>query len=1107
MRCASCGHENREGRKFCTGCGAPVVMVCPACGTAREPGESFCGECGAEIRVSGVGGRVSDPSNTQHPTPDTQGERRQLTVLFCDLVGSTPLSQQFDAEEWRDLIAQYQQAAAGAVARFGGHVARKLGDGLLIYFGWPTAREDDPERAVRASLAVVEAVRALGSGPLPGPPPLPEVATGEGSQVPSAASTSASGGGLGKGLLSVRIGMHTGPVVIADDGEVYGETPNVAARVQGAAEPNTVVITAATQRLVAGMFVVEDRGPQMLKGVREPVTLYRVVQPSGVRSRLDVAAGRLSRFVGREVELATLVDRWERAQDGDGQNVLVLGEAGVGKSRLAYQLHEHLAAVPHTWLECGATPYTEGTPFHPVIALVAQGLAFTPEDTAAEKLGKLEVGLGTLASAETVALLAEFLGLPPPAPLQMSRELQRRKTIDLLAQWNLSMSAVQPLVVLVEDLHWCDASTLELLGHLIAQSPTARVLLLATARPEFTPLWPARSNLTTVQLERLTKRQARDMVTALGGPELPADTLDALVARADGVPLYVEELTKAVVEPGAARGVEAIPATLADSLMARLDRLSAAKEVAQRAAVLGREFGYPLLAAMAGMDEAALHHGLARLVDAEILFARGEPPAATYTFKHALIQETAYQSLLKRTRRQLHARVAQVLDERFPERVASEPEVIARHYDQARLAAAASAHYQRAGERATRRSANEEAIRHLPETRERDQRELGLQMAIGAPLMAARGQSHPETEWAYARARELASQIGESPELPRVLAGMAAAYFVKGDLATAAEVAQEALAAAERTGDAFDLLSSHYLVGALLLYRGNFSRALQHLEHGIELYDPSKHGPLAYTVGFDPGVDARSHAAWCYWYLGQPDRALAMSDEAVALAERVEHALSLALALFWGGVVHIHRGEFDRGRERAEEVVVLAERFGFPLYLGLGRFLRGFARVESGEGEEGIAEMQQAMVELAGIGSGIGAPQILLLFAEGLRKVGRHEDALGALSLGVAQAEQQGQHYYDAELHRLRAEILLDMDGNVVEEAEALFGQSLDIARRQEAKTFELRAATSLARLWQRQGKCDAPRALLAPLYAWFTEGFDTRDLIEAMALLDELSR
>jgi len=495
------------------------------------------------------------------------------------------------------------------------------------------------------------------------------------------------------------------------------------------------------------------------------------------------------------------------------------------------------------------------------------------------------------------------------------------------------------------------------------------------------------------------------------------------------------------------------------------------------------------------------------------------------------------------------------LEERFPERVTAEPEVLARHCDQAGLVAQAITHYQRAGERATQRSAYEEAIGHLrralalvgtlPETRERHQMELVLQMVIGGPLGAARGWSHPEYEGTYARARELAAQIGESPELPRVLVGVATAYLMKGDLATTAAVAQEALIVAERTGEAFDLLSAHFLVGAPLFYQGHlattaavaqealivaertgeafdllsahflvgaplfyqgdFSRALQHFEEGIKSYNPSAHGSLAYALGLDRGVGAHAYAAWCHVYRGHPDRALALSEAAVALAQRVEHPLSLANALFFAGVVHLQRGELDRTRERTGELVGLAEQLGFPFWLGLGRVLRGRARVESGEGEAGIAEMQQALVELARIGSGIGAPQILFVLAEGLRKVGRHDDALGALGLGVARAEQQGQHFYDAELHRLRAEILLDMDGDAAPEAEALFGRSLEIARRQEAKPLELRAATSLARLWQRQGKRDAARALLAPVYAWFTEGFDTRDLKAAKALLDEL--
>jgi predicted ATPase len=768
-----------------------------------------------------------------------------------------------------------------------------------------------------------------------------------------------------------------------------------------------------------------------------------------------------------------------------------------------------------------------------LIELVEQGLGFKPHDDPESKLRRLEAGLAyaKLSASEVVPLIAALLSLPLPdryPPLRQSPELQRKQTMEALVAWTLALAEQQPLVMLYEDLHWCDPSTVEILGLLLGQSPTAKVLTLLTFRPSFEPPWPARSHLTSLAVNRLSRRQATNMIGGMTrGVPLPDAVVQRIVERADGVPLFVEEVTKMVLESDlvAARDGRyeltgpltelAIPSTLQDSLMARLDRLDAGKEVAQLGAVLGREFPYELLRSVSLQEEAGLNAGLAQLVDAELLYQRGTPPAATYTFKHALIQDTAYQSLLKRTRQQLHASVAQVLEERFPERVAAAPEVIARHYDQAGLVAQAITHYQRAGERATQRSANEEAIGHLrraldlvgtlAQTRERHQRELGLQMALGAPLAAARGWSHPEYEGTYARARALASQIGESEELPRMLAGMAGVYYTKGDLATAAEVAQQALAAAEQTGDVFDLLSAHYQVGVPLLFQGHFSRALQHFEYSIKSYDPSEHGSLAYTGG-DIGVFAHAFAAVCHFYLGHPDRALAEIEEALALAKRVEHPISLAAALLQAGVVHGQRGEIDRRRERAEEVVVLAERLGFPLYLGMGRFSRGFARVESGEGKAGIAEMQQALGELAGIGSRFGAPQGLFSLASGLRKVGRHDDALGALALGVASAEQQGQHYYDAELHRLRAEILLDMDGNAVEEAEALLGQSLEIARRQEAKTFELRAATSLARLWRRQGKRDAAQALLAPLYAWFTEGFDTRDLIEAKALLDDLA-
>ncbi len=1050
---------------------------------------------------------------TQAALAALDAERRQLTVMFCDLVGSTDLSQRLDPEDLRSVVRAYQEAASGAIDRYAGHIAQYLGDGLLVYFGHPQAHEDDAERAVRAGLEILTALRTLNDALEPE-----------------------------HGIrLAARVGIHTGPVVIGAMGGgaksetlALGDTTNIAARLEAVAAPDTVVVSGATQRLVPGMFLLQDLGTPPLKGVATPIHAYAVRQATGVRSRLDVDPSKLTPLVGRAQQVGLLIERWEQAQERDGQAVLIAGEAGLGKSRLLQAFRERLADTPHSWLECRCTPYTEGSAFHPLIELVEQGLGFKPDDDPETRLRRLEGGIerAGLSVPDVVPLIAALLSLPLPErypPLRQSPELQRKQTMEALVAWTLALAEQQPLVMLYEDLHWCDPSSVELLGLLLAQIPTAQVLTLLTFRPAFVPPWPARSHLTPLAVNRLSRRQATHMIGGMTrGVPLPGTVVERIVERADGVPLFVEELTKMVLESDlvAVQGGRyeltgpltdlAIPSTLQDSLMARLDRLDAGKEVAQLGAALGREFPYELLRSVSLLEEPRLHAGLAQLVDAELLYQRGAPPAATYTFKHALIQETAYQSLLKSVRQQLHARIAEVLEERFPERVAAEPEVIARHCEQAGLAVQAIAHYQRAGERATQRSANEEAIGHLqralalvetlPETRERHQMELGLQMAIGAPLAAARGWSHPEYEGTYARARELTSQIGESPELPGVLVQMAAAYHVKGDLGTGASVAQEALAAAERTGEAFYLLSAHHQVGQSLFHRGHFSRALQHYEHSIELYDPSEHASFAYTVGNDNGVVVHGYAAWCHVYLGHPDRALELSEEGVALAKRVEHPVSLANALFFAGVVHLRRGELDRTRERIGELVNLAEQLGFPFWLGLGRFFRGWARVESGEGEAGIAEMQQAMVELARIGAGLGAPAILFALAEGLRKVGRHDDALGALGLGVARAEGQGEHYFDAELHRLRAEILLDMDGNAAEEAEALFGQSLEIARRQEAKGFELRAATSLARLWQRQGKRDAARALLAPLNAWFTEGFATRDLKDAQALLAELA-
>ncbi len=1108
MQCPKCQHPNPADAKFCLECGTPVARRCPVCTVDAPPTAKFCPECGAELRGAVVREQVS-LSNS--PPPDGQGERRQLTVLFCDLVGSTEIASQLDPEDWHRISKEYQQVTAAAVTRFGGHVDKFLGDGLVCFFGVPQAHEDDAERAVRAGLTIVDAVQALSTK-------IAEPAV----------------------RLQVRVGMHTGSAVVAHGGgesqDVFGDTPNIAARVQGAAEPDTVVITAATQRLVAGLFVVEERGAQRLKGVPEPVVLYRVVQPSGVRSRLEVSAGRHTPFVGRQTEIGVLRDAWERVVEGLGQTVLVQGEAGLGKSRLCYQLREQLSGEPHTWLECRCSPYTSGTAFRPVIELVEQALAFQPTDTPAEKLAKLGTGLarGGFTADEAVPLFAEWLELPENAgyaPLQMSPDLKRRKTLETLAAWSLKLGELQPMVVLVEDLHWCDPSSLELLGRLVAQSATAHVLLVGTARPEFANPWPARSNLQTVTLGRLTKRQMREMIAAVSTARaLPEAVMAQLVTRADGIPLFAEELTQAVVEAGGDANVVAIPVTLQDSLLARLDRLSSAKEVAQRAAVLGREFSYALLAATAGLDEGTLQQGLARLAEAELVFVRGVPPEATYTFKHALVQEAAYESLLKRTRQQLHGRVVEVLVERFPERMAAEPEVVARHAEFAGRIDEAVTHYQRAGEQAQARSAHEEAIRHLrhaiallatqPEDRQRDTREATLQLALAGSLRPARGLGVPECEAAYERARMLSETAGDARRLGLALSGLASTCSNRGEPARAAALAARVLADAAQSGDRDLELLGHAELSVAEYWQGLFASALARSEAARTLSEARRHDPR--TAGLDgdsgvmplsyldPGIIALHFTAWSLWTLGWPQRALTSAREAVELAHRLRDPFNLSYALFIETVVHAMRRDVAAQRERAAEVITLSEAQGFPIWLGLGRAWNAAACVAAGE-TGAVADLLAGVALTAETGSQSGAPGVFFLLGEAYMAAGQLEEARGAVETGLAIAAQTGQPGSDADLHRLQGEILLktvDSQQSRVESektAEECFQRALDIARAQEAKSLELRAATSLARLWRDQDEHVAARDLLAPLYAWFTEGFDTRDLQEAKALLAEL--
>ena len=1118
MQCPQCQHENPAYANFCLNCGTRLAQVCPQCQQVLPADAKFCLACGhALLAAPQPAPPLAHPTQVIPPptTPHTpEAERRQLTVLFCDLVGSTTLSGQLDPEDLREVVRAYQAACAEVIQRFDGYIAQYLGDGLLVYFGYPRAHEDDAQRAVRAGLGIVEAIGTLNT----------QLAQEKGVR------------------LAVRLGIHTGLVVVGEMGGgsrreqlALGETPNVAARIQGLAAPDTVLVSTATYRLIAGFFERQDLGTPTLKGVTEPVPVYQILGESAAQSRLDVAGVTgLTPLVGRETEVTLLRERWAQSTEGLGQVALLSGEAGIGKSRLVHVLTERVVdkGAPRLTLRC--SPYHTNSAFYPVIDHL-QRLTQGHRDASPEaKLALLEQALQTagLPLGEAVPLLAALLSLPVPdqyPPLTLSPQRQKQQTQEVLVAWLLAETAQQPVLAVWEDLHWADPSTLELLGLLLDQVPTTRLLMVLTCRPEFQPPWAPRSYVTPLALSRLTRHQVEEMVLRVtGGKALPAEVVRQIVAKTDGIPLFVEELVKTILDAGLVREEAeryvlraplpplAIPATLQDALTARLDRLAPVKEVAQLGAVLGREFAYALLRAVAPMDEPTLQQGLAQLVAAELLYQHGILPQATYLFKHALVQDAAYQALLRSTRQQYHARIAHVLEAQFPATATTQPELLAHHYTEAGLTAQAIPYWQQAGQRALERSANLEAVSHcttgiellktLPETPARTQQSLTLYIALGTALLMTKGQAAPEVEQAYTQARALCQQVGDTPELVPVLLGLWRYYLARSQFHTARELGETLLRLAQQAHGASLSVIAHYALGATWLFLGALPAARQHLEEGIARYTSDQRRAPLFRMGHDPGVACRVHAAQTLWVLGYPDQALARIREALALAHELSHPYSLAFARCRAAFVFQLFRDVPAVHEQAEAAVTLSTEQGFPQWVAWGASLRGWAWAMQGQGAEGIAEVRQGIATCRATGDALYVPSLCTVLADVADHLGHTEDGLQALTEAHTLVEQHEERWWEAEVCRLRGVLLLRQTGTSQGEAETWLQQALDVARRQEAKALELRAAMSLSRLWQQQGKRDAARELLAPIYSWFTEGFDTADLQEAKALLEELA-
>ena len=1046
---------------------------------------------------------VGEPATPPIPVAlRREAERRQLTVMFVDLVGSTMLAGKLDPEEMQEVLKAYQNATAGEITRFEGHVAKFMGDGVLAYFGWPQAHEDDAERAVRAGLAVTEAVatlRARGGQPL-----------------------------------SARVGIATGLVVVGDligsgssqEEAVVGDTPNLAARLQTLAEPGTVVVSELTHRLLGRLFEMIESPPQILRGFEGPVRAFHVVGEGGAESRFEAlqAVSNVPPFAGRKLELELLLDRWRLAVSGQGQVVQIVGEPGIGKSRLLQELRTHLAGERHTRLSYACSPYHTQSALYPVAEQMVRAASIVRTDPPERKLVLLEDVLARATDRldEAVPLVAALLSIPTQGrypDLDLTPQKQKARTFEVLFDQLEGFARSGPVLMLLEDAHLLDPTSTELFDLVVERIPHMPVMLIAASRPDGAARWSGHAHSTLLTLNRLDRTQAASVINGMtGGLRLPTSVFEQILEKTDGVPLFVEELTKVVLESGLLREKEggyaltgplapfSIPATLQDSLMARLDRLAPVRELAQVGAVIGREFSYELLRAVTGRSDAELDEAAEQLMASGLVFRRGAGQRATFVFKHALVQEAAYNSLLISRRRQLHARIAQEIEECFPEIATSEPELLARHFEAADLVNKAVSYHEKAGRRALARSALTEALAHfdraldglarLPRTQERLRCELSIQLALGSSHVAANGFAAEPTGEAYRRARVLCEELGDTRELFPVLYGLCLYHLYGAELVQAEAAAERLLSLAETTNDRSLRFFAHRAAGVTSLPSGKFLLARGHLEQALTLYDPETHRAPAFVYAFDPRVVCLDYLARTLLPLGYPERALAVNNDAVAEARRTLHRNSLALPLFFGGVIRQLLGDRSGVEERCEELDRIAGEAGFRFWAAGSRILRGWVLADAGEVEAGRAELRRGAQDWRATGAEYMTPYFLALEAQIDLKAGDSRTALHLLAAASAKVEQTSEQWFAAEILRLQGEALAAMGEDHAAEAEVCFTRALDTAESQQARLWELRAAVSLSRLGREGGRERVQR-----LCSGFEEGFALPDLQAAHTL------
>jgi class 3 adenylate cyclase/predicted ATPase len=1092
------------------------LFAVPTCLTEAEaisadrPAGGF-GLSDNEITTDDASGVVSmrDPAPNRDPSGPAllkagsrSSERRQLTVICCGLVGSTALASRLDPEDLRVLFADYHRCCIDLIGRFGGMVAAFSGDRVLAYFGYPEAHENDAERAVRSGLALIDAVAKLA--------------------LPLAPS------------LHLRVGIASGLVVLGsaalDEASgglaAIGEAPGLAAQLQSIATTDAVVIAASTRDLARGLFDYRELGRVSLEGLAEPVAAWQVVGTSGAESRFEALRdGRLTPLIGRDEEIDLLLRRWQQIQSGEGRVVLISGEPGIGKSRLVRALRDRSANA--TVLSFYCSPIFQDTPLFPVITQLERIAGFSRSDTSEERLAKFEALVDRSIGDEAIALIAALLSLqtdryPPP---DVSPQRRRERTLHAVIAQLDSVAGKRPVLAVFEDAHWMDPTTLELLDLIVDRARDLPVLLLVTHRPEFAPPWASHAHATTLVLNRLGNREVGTIADYVTGKRLPRELYEQIIDLSDGVPLFVEELVKTVLESGLLleRDDEylldgpvppfAIPNTLQGLLTARLDRLGPAKEAAQIGAALGREFSYELIRAVADwLPEHRLQEALQSLVRSELVYCRGSPPDAIYLFKHALLQDAACETLLRSRRRELHARIAAVLEERFPEITDQQPQLLAHHFTEAGLVEEAVTYWGKAGRRSADRSAMAEAATQfqkgldqlalLPDNPERRRQELEFHAALGAVLMIVKGYGAPETGQAYTRARELWGELGSPSEVPQARFGELIYYNVRGDLALSLRLAEDLLRLSIQREDSGGIVLGHASCGGNLFYMGQFARSRSDLEKALARYDPTAHRSLVDQVGFHPQVRSQAQLGLALFCLGYSDQAFKLVNAATAAARRLSHLPTLANALGWRTLLWLVGGDARLG-EAGDELATVATEQDFPQWRAFGTIYHGWARVKAGDVAEGLPLLRSGSGAFRATGAEVWAPHNIALLARACELAGRIEEALRLFDEAVQIVGRTGERWFAAELNRQKGDFLLRRGHP--ENAEELYHEATKIAVEQGARLWELRAAVSLARLWRDQGRRAEAGERLAQVYDALTEGFDIPDLREAKALRDEL--